>query len=728
MQNSCFHLKSCVLALALCAFSGSAVYAQETATKSALPPLEHSGLPKYLRERVPVAGEHFKFFLPALSWRVKSITLNWDCNQEIRQKITDTIGSLDETENVILKSTGFRVENSSADSETSGSTSNAGVGAGIEFSFNPMQFVSSLLSTAKVGGTFDKSYSSETKHIRAQSTLSKNETGETATNRVRNYMTTVAEYTMSKELKNFNLAVEIEFTNNTDEKIMMDDFSVPVFSGEDKLGDAVEISKRQRQVLQPRRGKAIPLIFRCNLDNTRAIGLLSSGNISVDVAATSGTLTMPDRSDVFVDVLGADRKLFISDGKKTGVFCFRDDGKPHTVREFIHALNAQCSRFENEKVVVFDKFSPHYLASVCGNANDENGLWHISVPGWGNRVSSLDDTLPPAETVFICKTNRIKRSWLENGINKGDPAALYWMGRCWESGIDGARNEETAFAYFEKSAQKDFVPAQKKIAESVSRHKFLQQNAYTADLGNGSRLELLKIPAGTFTMGSPETESARSEDEAQVQVCLSRPFYLGKTEVTQAQWNALMESNPSYFKGETLPVENVPRESAAEFCRRLTERERAAGNIPSGWKYTLPTEAQWEYACRAGTTTSFGFGDSDRELYLYGNFGDKMDSSLRQDDGASETASVGNYRPNAWGLHDMHGNVWEWCADHYNAELPGGNDPQFRTENSGIGYVLRGGDAYSSVRDCRSAARYGRPDALDYLSCVGFRVALVSEQ
>jgi tetratricopeptide (TPR) repeat protein len=222
------------------------------------------------------------------------------------------------------------------------------------------------------------------------------------------------------------------------------------------------------------------------------------------------------------------------------------------------------------------------------------------------------------------------------------------------------------------------------------------------------------IRPGTFTMGSPASESGRSSDEGpQTQVTLTEGYWLGKTEVTQAQWEALMESIPSKFMGPDRPVEQVFWSDAMEFCRKLTERERSAGRLPEGYEYTLPTEAQWEYACRAGTTGQYG-GD--------GNLDDM--GWYRQNSG-NTTHPVGQKQANAWGLYDMHGNVWEWCLDWY-GNYPGGSVRDPTGPASGTGRVGRGGGWGSYAIGCRSAFRSGGVSGYRF-NGLGFRLALAPQ-
>ena len=249
---------------------------------------------------------------------------------------------------------------------------------------------------------------------------------------------------------------------------------------------------------------------------------------------------------------------------------------------------------------------------------------------------------------------------------------------------------------------------------------------------NGLKMKFRWCPKGRFRMGSPPGEVNRDNDEGQVDVTLSRGFWLGQTEVTQSQWQGVMGSTMreqmvkagstvASGEGGDHPIYFVDHEEAAEFCRRWAESERAAGRLPTGWTYRLPTEAEWEYACRAGTTTATAFGDtlSSRQANFYG-----ADPYNGADAGPNRrsTVPVGSYRPNAWGLCDMHGNVWEWCLDGKGEALPGGIDP--RGPSSASSRVVRGGSWFNGGWNCRSADRIGN-DPSNRRSNVGFRVARV---
>ena len=225
---------------------------------------------------------------------------------------------------------------------------------------------------------------------------------------------------------------------------------------------------------------------------------------------------------------------------------------------------------------------------------------------------------------------------------------------------------------------------------------------------NSIGMKLRLIPAGEFMMGSPTTESDRLDTETQHRVTLTKPFCLGVTEVTQEQYQKVMGTNPSQFQGPQNPVEKVGWAEAVEFCGKLSAMpaEKTAGHV-----YRLPTESEWEYACRSGTTTAYSFGDDASRLGDYGWFGGNSDSS---------THPVGEKKPNAWGLYDMHGNVFEWCQDRPGV-YPSGSATDPTGATSGSLRVFRGGSWYYLARHCRSATRLRYPPLYE-VSYLGFRV------
>lgn len=251
----------------------------------------------------------------------------------------------------------------------------------------------------------------------------------------------------------------------------------------------------------------------------------------------------------------------------------------------------------------------------------------------------------------------------------------------------------------------------------VDRQRKTAQH-FKENLGKGVTLEMVSVPGGTFTMGSAASELKRQSDESPQRKVTVPSFYLGKYPVTQAQWQAIMGSNPSRFKGVNRPVETVSWNEAIEFCRKLSQK--------TGREYRLPSEAEWEYACRAGITTPFHFGSTiTPELANYKGtytYGSGPKGQYRE-----QTTEVGSFPPNAYGLHDMHGNVWEWCQDtghnNYNGAPTDGsawidkNDNNYR--------VIRGGSWSDDPRDCRSANRgWSNPGVRDDYE--GFRVASVA--
>lgn len=265
-----------------------------------------------------------------------------------------------------------------------------------------------------------------------------------------------------------------------------------------------------------------------------------------------------------------------------------------------------------------------------------------------------------------------------------------------------------------------------KLNENVPA-KFIMDEVYTNTIG----MKLKRISAGNFMMGSPDSEINRHDSEGPIhRVHITKPFYIGMYEVTQAQWKAVMGTEP--WKGETYtylwsekkltmkegpnyPATYVSWEDAVEFCKKLSARE--------GLTYRLPTEAQWEYACRAGTNTAYCFGNDSSKLDEYAWF--RTDPQGPTEDFANE---VGQKRPNAWGLYDMHGNVYEMCRDWY-AEDYYENSPIYDPDGPAVGTerVYRGGYWFNDVYYCRSAFRNRcRPSSRMY--AIGFRVVIVASE
>ena len=267
---------------------------------------------------------------------------------------------------------------------------------------------------------------------------------------------------------------------------------------------------------------------------------------------------------------------------------------------------------------------------------------------------------------------------------------------------------------------------------------------FTEDLGNGVTFDMVYIPGGTFGMGSPETEVESRDSEKPQHPVTIEPFFMGKYTATQAQWKAVaqlpkierdLDDDPSWFKGDNRPVEQVSWLDAVEFCARLSEK--------TGRNYRLPSEAQWEYACRAGTETPFHFGETiTTDLANYNGNETYLDAPKGKYRG--ETVDVGSFPPNAFGLYEMHGNVWEWCADPWHSNYQGAptdgrvwdeedNDNRYQnrvdllvmSRNDDRNRLLRGGSWYVFPRLSRSAIRINVAPGTR-LVYIGFRFVCVA--
>lgn len=279
---------------------------------------------------------------------------------------------------------------------------------------------------------------------------------------------------------------------------------------------------------------------------------------------------------------------------------------------------------------------------------------------------------------------------------------------------------------------------------TIASHLFavlLTSPTYAEVLKNSFGMKMIEVKPGTFIMGSPETEKSRGSDENQVKVTISNKYWISSTEVTQGQWavvtgmtldklietkigslgrGAKLKNYPSAI-GESQPMCFVNYADVLEFCVKLTELEKSSQQIPEGYKYSIPTEAQWEYAARAGTNTTFAFGNS-----LNGNqacfYGPKPYNSDVTVDYQEKTSEVASFQPNAWGLYDTHGNVYEWCLDWYVEKLPGGKDPS--SLEKGDSRSIRGGAWNRPATSSRSSYRYSY-DPSQRTNNIGFRVVLV---
>jgi len=244
---------------------------------------------------------------------------------------------------------------------------------------------------------------------------------------------------------------------------------------------------------------------------------------------------------------------------------------------------------------------------------------------------------------------------------------------------------------------------------------------YREDLGNGVYLDMVYIAGGSFLMGSPEGEHQSQDCERPQHPVTVPELWMGKYQVTQAQWEAIMGDNPAYFKGANRPVERVSWDKCQEFCRRLSER--------TGKRYRLPSEAEWEYACRAGTTTPFNCGETlTTDLANYeGNHTYAEEGKGRY---RGHTVDVGSFPPNRWGLYNMHGNVWEWCEDGWHDNYNGAPTDEITwsdNHDSSNLRVLRSGSWYYASGNCRSAVRdyFFRDRHLPYYYYGGLRLVLM---
>ena len=293
--------------------------------------------------------------------------------------------------------------------------------------------------------------------------------------------------------------------------------------------------------------------------------------------------------------------------------------------------------------------------------------------------------------------------WYRKAAEQKHPIAMFCLGNLYAKGEGVPQDWDEAKEWYIKAAELGFSKAQERL-DNLTRFN----GNITLNLPGNVELEMIHVKAGEFMMGSPRSESGRNNDEDQHQVALPQDYWLGKFEVTQAQWQAVMDKNFSQFKnGGDCPVECVNWEKAREFCEKLNSDSSISR--PAGYRFDLPTEAQWEFACRGGIQS---------RNFQYSGSNTLGDVAWYRDNGDKKTHPVGKKDSNELGFHDMSGNVGEWCRDLFSSH-PSNNATD-------LNVVFRGGSWNSSANSCRSARRELTSKSFS-MGDIGFRIALVPE-
>ena len=413
-----------------------------------------------------------------------------------------------------------------------------------------------------------------------------------------------------------------------------------------------------------------------------------------DVEVISALAVSPDEGTIFTGHQNGDIYLWsVRSGERLANLQGHKDGK--NLKALAVSPNGQilASGGEDQIVNLWDLRTQRLLCTLEGHAEDVLTL-AFSPDGRTLVSGSIDGTIK----IWGEKSQAVRRSVTEQqGQGNVDRTFDDHVGSVGNPGELSTATEQAGDAQPQSSS-----PA------AAAGQSFQEQ------LGNDGLLEMVYVPAGQFLMGSPESEEDRQRDEGPQHMVNVPAFYLGKYLVTQAQWRAVatlpqieweLKPAPSHFQGDDHPVEQVTWDDAVEFCQRLSRY--------TGKQYRLPSEAQWEYACRAGTTTRFSFGDqlTQAQANFFGT--------------VRGTTPVGQYPPNAFGLCDMHGNVWEWCEDVWHRNYEGApTDGSSWTQGISNGRPLRGGSWKHLPEHCRSAAR---EFDLRKIGCLiyGFRVCCV---
>lgn len=406
--------------------------------------------PKWIQERRVRSGESFRFFAPALSWQIKEISLNWDCDSSIQAALREEIGKSDINEEIILTETGYRRNTSKIKriEDRTGLSLNSAQAANC--------FSKIFTGSLKVPVP-EYTYEHSEHDILEKSYVEFDEERKTGSYSIRNYLDKVSSYLESKTITNPKLTVVVEFTNRTGESMSVREFALPIlFKTGEKLGDA--LPERSPEIIYPRKGGMTPLVFNYPLDNTRSLDVLVDiSNARVDVLKSTGTFMTNDSGCDLLREVSEDRKLFIVGATEAGIIHFRDNDQPNKVTAFIEELNQQI---DANFIGIDSGFSNTCLEFVSGAKSNMDGFWCVCIlDNRGEKKAlSLDSYLPAGKDIIICKINpnEAKRSWFDEGMKNDNAMAFYWMGYCWENGIDGEKDFGKAVECFSKAVKRGF--------------------------------------------------------------------------------------------------------------------------------------------------------------------------------------------------------------------------------------------------------------------------------
>ena len=675
---------------------------------------------------------------PPLTWSINSIQIVWSVNQGATEmKQTKFIYGADQIYNETA--TKEKMEDNSTNRGFS-STGGEQVDTSVGMEYNPLNvcglFGAKVNASAYIEGGFNYNQSNILTHTSKWSESEKME--------VNTALQSAFEQNVQKSISDQKLVFTVDFINHTKTRLYFKsnhdntNNTIPIYSGNTHLGDA-HLVNRDATILAT--GKPIPIQFEMKLNDTGK-QILVNNRPKIDINSSQLLIQSEDIQDAIQESIVEEDcfTVAIYSGNQViewKIRCFEDKDKAIKLQDALEAINKKMRKQQkNGHLTIFD-IKDNHLVSVCNTpfTNDNNSKWITElnvIEGNDSHIINTPDSYlrktPQLGDRIVFQLVNLEMRQLLKDAEIGNALAQYNLGKLYYYGVVVPVDKEKALFWINKAVEQNFLPEKEflKNWEKENNGKYIgERKVFTV---NGVEFAFRWCPPGSFTMDESEPEPGHYDFigksiRMMYQVSLTKGFWMMETEVTVGMFKAFVSDtgyeskgntpygwtgntweqdskyswqNPGVIQDDSHPVTCVSWNDAVEFCKWLSKK--------TGQNIKLPTEARWEYACRTGNKTAFFWGNilngEKANCNGYYPYGTKTIGKY-----IGKTTPVGSYQPNAWGLYDMHGNVWEWCSDWYD-DYPTGRfiDPTGPT--NGTHRVLRGGSWNDDAKSCRSVERY----------------------